>query len=381
MTVSSQPTDRRMPPGVWLAFFIAASIVGLTVTTQIYFGEGRAQWSFPQLVTWQLPGWYFWAGVAPLIWRLARPISFRNAAERRAAGLVVGAAITLDLGYVLVHTAASFVAGIPHGSFAAAYFGQLTTRFHYGLITFAAILSGAYAVEYGRQLHASEVERLRTAKELAEVRVSALQMQLRPHFLFNTLNTIAMLVREAGARRALDVVLHLSSLLRRVTQDSESRTTTVRDEFDFLSHYLEIERVRFEDRLTVVMDAAAETVDAAVPALLLQPIVENALRHGIARTVDSGTVRVNAARAGSRLRMTVSDDGPGFDPSSPPAGRKGLGLSLVRSRLEQEFHGNFQLEIHSSADGRNGAGTTVIIDLPFRRLHAEPSVQHGSQPA
>ena len=220
--------ENVMPRDVGIMFVIAATIVGGTVTMQLALGEGSTRWSLMQVAIWQLPGWYFWAAVAPLLWRLARPMGLRTAAERRAVFTVIAAAIASDLCYVLVHTIASFVAGIPHGSFAAAYVGQLTTRAQYGLITFSAILSCAYAVDYGRQLHASETERLRTAKELAEVRIHALQMQLRPHFLFNTLNTIAMLVREAGAPRALDVVLHLSSLLRRVMNEPESGTTTVR---------------------------------------------------------------------------------------------------------------------------------------------------------
>src|SRR5262249_36915958 len=159
---------------------------------------------------------------------------------------------------------------------------------------------------------------------------AALEMQLRPHFLFNTLNTIAMLVREAGAHRALDVVLHLSALLRRVMHESTDHMTTVGAELEFLSHYLEIERVRFEDRLSVVMEATPEAVDAVMPALLLQPIVENALRHGIARRVGGGTLRVSAARVGALLRLSVADDGPGFDARRRSRDGNGMGLSLVR---------------------------------------------------
>jgi two-component system LytT family sensor kinase len=370
---------RRFPPRIGGLFAAAATVVGLLVTTQIYLSDNLPQYSFLQLVVWQLPGWYFWVAVSPIIWHLANPIGVGAAVERRNVLIIAGAAVASDLGYILVHTTAAFIAGILHSTFASAYVGQLTTRFHYGLVIFGAILSTAYAVEYGRQLADSETERSRTAAELAEARLNALQMQLRPHFLFNTLNTIAMLVREAGATRALDVVLHLSELLRPVMREAAARSISVREEFAFLSHYLEIERVRFEDRLTVQLSFAGDAESAAVPSLLLQPLVENALRHGIARLAGPGVVRVTAERAGERLRLTVSDNGPGFPARGHKAGTQGLGLSLVSRRLEQEFGGACSLDVRESHAGTDMPGVTVIIELPFQ--DARPSESAPGVPA
>jgi LytS/YehU family sensor histidine kinase len=221
------------------------------------------------------------------------------------------------------------------------------------VVSYFAILGVGYAVA-----SASEAEHLRT--ELAVAQLDALRAQLHPHFLFNTLNAITALVRDQDTRGALDTLRLLSDLLRSVLTADASNEVTLRDELAFIQQYLGIMEVRFSDRLRVVWDVPDQLRDARVPTLVLQPLVENAIRHGIARSSLAGRVEITARRSGDRLILSVRDDGPG---PVPETGRPtGVGLANTRARLER-LYGDATVTLEPAQRGTRG--TVATITMPY----------------
>ncbi len=226
---------------------------------------------------------------------------------------------------------------------------------------YALLLGIAHLVLYYRRYRDREQEAEQLARGLTEARLQALKMQLQPHFLFNTLNAISALIPDE-AKPARRMIARLGDLLRGSLEHEATQEVTLREELAFLDPYLEIEQARLEDRLTVVMRIAPETLDARVPHLLLQPLVENAIRHGIAERIEPGKVEISASRGpGDRLQLEIRDDGRGLNGDSASA-RRGVGLTNIRSRLEQLYGGEHRFTLENQAVG----GVLVGISLPFR---------------
>jgi signal transduction histidine kinase len=214
-------------------------------------------------------------------------------------------------------------------------------------------------------------EQAKLQAQLSEARLSALRMQLNPHFLFNTLNAVSALVERdpAGVRT---MIARLSSLLRRVLDDGGAAEVPLRDELAFIRDYLDVQRVRFQDRLEVEESIAPEAVDALVPPLLLQPLVENAVGHGVRRIEEGvGEIRLVARVDGGRLRLSVEDNGPGLDGGDGQAGGGGVGLSNTRARLHALYGDDAELALRERA----GRGAVAEVVLPFRPapVPAEPA--------
>jgi two-component system, LytTR family, sensor kinase len=248
------------------------------------------------------------------------------------------------------------------------YNRQFLGAFHQYILFYALLLGIAHAVYYYGRYRERERAAERLAAGLTEARLQALKMQLQPHFLFNTLNAISALI-PAEAKPARRMVARLGDLLRISLDHEETQVVTLREELAFLEPYLEIEQARLEDRLTVAMDIAPEALEAHVPHLMLQPLVENAIRHGIAPRIEPGRVEISATRgaADGRLHLEVRDDGPGIGNENGPRSRKGVGLANIQSRLEQLYDGGHGFELLNRTEG----GLIVRISLPFRRAKSE----------
>ena len=216
-----------------------------------------------------------------------------------------------------------------------------------------------HAVGYYHKLRERERQTSQLEGQLSKARLQALRNQLHPHFLFNAMHSISalMLIDVHAADKAMT---RLSDLLRMTLETNESQVTTLGRELEFVNAYLEIERVRFADRLTVHCDIAPDTLDAQVPHLLLQPIVENAIRHGIARRIESGELRITTRHAGGQMLLTVGDNGPGF-PEGPPL-HEGVGLRTTRERLRTLYGEDQSVSIRSAPE----EGLAVTIRIPFR---------------
>jgi two-component system, LytTR family, sensor kinase len=252
------------------------------------------------------------------------------------------------------------VTWIGERNFRVQFWGTSTQNFS----IYALLVGIAHLGLYSRRSREREQAAERLARGLTEARLQALKMQLQPHFLFNTLNAIAALIPD-DAKPARRMLARLGDLLRVTLEHEETQEVTLREELAFLEPYLEIEQARLEDRLTVVMKISPETLEARVPHLILQPLVENAIRHGIAARIEPGRVEISATRAphDGFLHLEVRDDGRGVDRGDEARTRRGVGLTNIRSRLEQLYNGQHRFELENHAEG----GVLVRITLPFHR--------------
>jgi LytS/YehU family sensor histidine kinase len=198
-------------------------------------------------------------------------------------------------------------------------------------------------------------------KQLSVAHLRALQMQLEPHFLFNTLNAISALVESARNQEALRTIQHLNSILKSTLRRTTPEKVPLAEELELVDDYLSIEEIRFADRLQVKMTVEPGALDGRVPCFLLQPIIENAIRHGISRCEESGVIQIKADRRGSRLHLNVRDSGPGMDGKSD-AGH-GIGLDNTRERLAHFYGADFEFRIGTPESG----GCEVLIDVPYER--------------
>ena len=268
-------------------------------------------------------------------------------------------------------------------------------------MSYATILLVSHALDFYEQYQEVELKASHLKDELAEAQLQiaqaqlqALKMQLHPHFLFNTLNSISALLDE-DVEAADEMLARLGDLLRLTLTNSGAQEVALQEELEFLRCYLEIERVRFQDRLTVHMDIDPVSLDALVPNLILQPIVENAIRHGIASRIAPGRIEIRAARAGDMLQLQVKDNGPGIQNKSihnqpdiqnqsiqnqsiqmqaeaVVTNREGVGLSNTRARLKQLFGVRHRFELSDAV----GGGLLLTIEIPFRLDRAAAASEH-----
>lgn len=245
--------------------------------------------------------------------------------------------------------------------------------FHLNLIFYGGTLGVYYAFNYYRESRERELKASRLEAQLAQAQLQNLKMQLHPHFLFNTLHTISVLLSK-DVEAANRMLIQLSDLLRVALDNAGTQEVSLRQELEFLEQYLEIERTRFEDRLTVRIEFDPATYDAQVPNLILQPLVENAIRYGIAPRTSPGLVEIRASCEEGKVRLQVQDDGPGIDHQQQSALREGVGLTNTRARLAQMYGQDHQFEMRNGSDG----GLVVTITLPFR-LPCETSFEDARQ--
>jgi two-component system, LytTR family, sensor kinase len=325
-----------------LALFLAIS-ASLT-----YRSTGRpANWYLS--ITRSLSEWWLWALLTPVVVWLARrfPLDrrwpWRNAAIHLAAGTSLA----------VVKTAAERAA---YASLTGIWTYWLLSTFALQFVVYVAIVAAAHGVGYYRR--SREHEQLEA--RLAQTRLQLLSMQLQPHFLFNTLNTIAELVHD-DPDRADYMIAGLSDLLRRALDLGATQEIPLATELDLLARYLGIQRARFGDRLQVNTTIDDDARDAVVPVLLLQPLVENAIRHGLAMRLASGKIDIHVRRAGPKLLISVVDDGPGAAKEAAVQ-KERLGLGNTRARLEALYGPDHRLELTNAVD----RGARVSLEIPYR---------------
>jgi two-component system LytT family sensor kinase len=230
------------------------------------------------------------------------------------------------------------------------------------VILYWSIVGIQHGVNYYRKFEEREKLAAQLENQLAQARLSALKMQLHPHFLFNTLNAIVVLVRQHRAEEADEMLTNLSELLRETLEGWETQEVPLRREVELINLYLDIQRVRFQDRLTVEMSLSPATLNALVPSLLLQPLVENAIRHGVSKTSAPVRIELKSNLRNSFLELQVCDDGPGVSREvSGESSGNGVGLSNTRARLQQLYGERQSLRL----GGRAGGGTIATVVLPY----------------
>ncbi|HEX2076183.1 MAG TPA: sensor histidine kinase, partial [Longimicrobium sp.] len=321
--------------GVLLFFYSRAFTLSFSRDTPF-------QWRQDALET--LATYAQWALYAPLIVWAARRVSFFRGCRRKALAFHAALSILVALAAVGVQT---FWAGRIWTDETARYSRYFSTFFHWDVMFYWLILSVTQGLEYQRRWQRDQLQASHLETELARAELRALRMQMEPHFLYNTLHTVSEMVHvdPAAAER---MIVRLGSLLRHTTETG-SQEVPLEREVEFLGAYLEIEQARFHDRLTVSIDVPEELLACAVPSLILQPLVENAIRHGTGRVAGAGTVRIAAARQEGALVLRVTDNGPGLH--APGRGRgAGVGLRNIRSRLRHLYGPAGSLELRP-ADG------------------------------
>ena len=309
--------------------------------------------------------WWSWGMVTPLILWADRqiPISSKQLARRLLANLVPSLLITSVHAYLLAAVRAAVGIGEWNGFLSVRLLASaLGGMFLWNWLIYWLILGTWQVYRYYDRYIASELRLERLEKSFSDARLNALRMQLDPHFLFNALNTISSQV-ERDPKLARGMIEHLGDLLRLSLESKDRLEVPLAEEMAFLEHYLAIQKIRFGDNLHIETQIAPEVKYASVPCLFVQPLVENAIRHGISRRASGGTVIVSARRDGNRLDIRVADDGVGLPPGWTLDNSGGVGLSVTRQRVAGLYpDGETCFAVNRRATG----GTEVEISLPLR---------------
>jgi two-component system, LytTR family, sensor kinase len=344
----------------WLLWFGFWTLIGLSFAFQFYISSAKAglEVTWRQAVSYALGDWYVFAVLSiPVVW-LARRFDFESGNRARSLAVHLPASLVFSLAYMVLR--AWVGRWQSEASFAEAFQPLLVKTWHFNLLIYWVIVAVSFAFDYYRKYREHELRTMELEKQLAQAKLQALQMQLNPHFLFNTLHSISSLMHQ-DVEAADGMITRLSDLLRTALDSSNTQEVTLRQELEFLQRYLEIEQTRFGRRLTVKTDVAPDTLDARVPNLILQPLVENAIRHGIEPHAKPGRVELRAQREAGTLVLEVCDNGAGIR-KDEPAGER-VGLSNTRARLRTLYGEAHGFELRDAP----GGGLLVRLIIPFRK--------------
>jgi signal transduction histidine kinase len=360
-----------------LAFItLVWALVGLFFSSQIYFyfiGTPR-QVSVSRALAWQMSAVFIFALSTPLVLLLARRYRVERQTWRRAVPIHLLAGTAVSAAWAAFHI-------VIDTAFSAGHFGNLRwsslprlifVNLDKELLVYWIVVVISHATDYYQRYREGELR-------ASQAQLQALKMQLHPHFLFNALHSISALVH-TDPDAADKMLARLGDFLRLTLESSAAQVAPLSQEIEFLNCYLEIERIRFRDRLTTRIEVEPQLLDCRVPNLILQPIVENAIRHGVSQRSGPGHVEVRATRAGSTLRLEVRDNGRGL-PEGAAAGPctkgGGVGLANTRARLQQLYGGAYHLDIANAPAG----GALVTIEIPLQPAPAEGRGQSAAAPA
>jgi two-component system, LytTR family, sensor kinase len=340
--------------------------VGLFDASQTVFvmrAEGMHH-AWTRLYATLLLSWLPWALATPLVLRLGR---YSSAKWTRFSswGVHLGACLAIGL------LAAAWIACLevllnpwalspPPGPLLSHWLHKFYNGLLSYVILYGVILVVGYMLDSRERLARQQTETARLNEQLSKAQLHALRRQIEPHFLFNSLNAIAGLVREKRNDAAVGMIAGLSDFLRRVVEVSDRQEVPLSEELDFARNYLDIQKMRFAERLQVSIDVPREFLGAQVPSLILQPMVENAVKHGIAKRVQGGAIRIHAFCSSRRLTLCVYNDGPSL-PAGWDSGSSGVGLANVRTRLLQLYGNDFEFDMKN----QNTSGVEVSVSVPF----------------
>ena len=342
------------------------AFLGLVLSLELYFnyraGMKSGSIDFVEVAVPQFGRAAMWALMAPLILRMREKLPLSRGRWIGGVGFHLAMSFVVMATYYLGRM---FAYAVLHHEPLTEFWSSAVKHF-YGrniidMAYYWAVLAFGYSLEIHQRYKNEELKTAQLEARLIETELKALREQLRPHFLFNTLNTIAVLVREQKNDEAVNLIARLSTLLRMTLDATRVHEVTLRQEMDFLERYIEIQKARFSDRLNVGIAIAPEAMDARIPNLLLQPLVENAIVHGIAPKSGPGRVDVRGRVEAGKLHLEVCDDGPGLGRGAARA-KEGIGLTNTRERIARLYGSQGQLSLRSEP----GRGVTVQIILPCR---------------
>ena len=343
----------------WMAAILLWSAVGL-----LFSLPGVASGNWRRALPASLVQWWTWGLIAPLIfWIDARlPFKENQLVKRVLAHLPASVILTVLYGYALVSLAALLGLRARASLASPRFLAQMLPSLMWSWVVYWVIAGVMQTFRYYRHYLASELRLERMERNFLEARLNALRMQLDPHFLFNALNTISAQV-DRDPRLARTMIEHLGDLLRLSLDARDRQEIPLTEELAFLDHYVAIQKIRFAENLRIEIRVDPEVKYALVPCLIVQPLVENAIRHGISRRSSGGTVTVTAGREGDQVEIRVTDDGVGLPAGWTIEASKGTGIPATRERI---------VGLHPNGKSRfsigpiDGGGTEVKISLPLR---------------
>jgi hypothetical protein len=358
-------TTPRLTRRTWLLSFLVFTVLGVVMVVQSYAFDrsvGRTIYLQRMIITTFASFWVYAALTPAVLWfSWLFPIEkgrwFWRLLLHVAAGLVftaVHAAVRPAIYPFLNHSA-----GLSWKTFESTF---LFFSFDNVFNTYFPIVGLAHGWLYYHRIRERDVRAARLEAQLANAQLSMLKMQLQPHFLFNTLHAVSALIRE-NPRAAEEMLEGLGELLRLTLEQQVTQEVPLKTELDFIGRYLNLEQIRFADSLDVTVAADPETLDALVPSMILQPLVENALRHGIAKRARGGVLQVRASRVDETLKIAVEDNGSRV---ASAESKEGIGLSNTRARLLQLYGGEQSFDLLANSQG----GTTAVVSVPFRLVEA-----------
>lgn len=347
----------------WFAFWAGWTALGLFEAVRIYFNFPHTSWTKP--ILWGMTDLYMWGAISLLVYRVAFKLGLDRKRWVRSIVIHLGLAIVFALAQIYLDSAAFFAydrvffhAMDPaKATVWGIYLNFLKEMLHTAILIYLLIAFVCHAMIYYRQYRDEELRRAEMQSRLAQARLDSLKMQIHPHFLFNTLNSIAALIH-IDPQAADRMIARLSDLLRMTLEAGGAQTVPLREEIEFLNRYLDIQKIRFQERLRVEIELDREAPSAHVPSLILQPLVENAIRHGINPCPSGGDLKISAKRAGENLTIEIANTGAVGTSTDIRSGR---GLTLTRERLSHLYgtHHTFSIQ--------NGLNPefVVAITLPF----------------
>lgn len=370
---------------VWATSLGVWTLIALAGTVTMYQFNRMRGWprNFGQMLALQLSQTLTYVPLTPFVFLLACRYPLRRDVWRRRLVLYIVGALVFTLAHVALRGLTYHVWDMGTASYASAIWDShahavrirwdlFESLFFYNVVdditgTYVPIVLIAHVVSYYQRFRQRELRTSQLQTQLAKAHLQALKSQLQPHFLFNTMHSISALML-TDVQAADRMMTRLSDLLRMSLEAEGTQVTTLSRELESVNCYLEIEKIRFEEKLNVVLDIAPETLDAQVPHLLLQPLVDNAVKHGISKMPAAGEIRIIVRALDGELQLEISDNGPGFGKRGSFR-QDGLGLRVTRERLESLYGQDQSMELLSPPQG----GGTVRVCIPFRPQPGESS--------
>lgn len=348
--------------GVWtLLGVIYAAPIYVEVTSE---GMSHAAW---RVFSWGILTWLAWAPLTPLITWLGRRFSFVESSWKTSLLVHVPSFVTISAIHSAVAAAITLLIrpfdNMDKGptTFMPRFLSRFKGSIGGDLLIYAGIIGVYYAIDYYFKYREREFRAAQLETQLAVAQLDSLRMQLHPHFLFNTLNGIVGLVRDNRNQAAVGMLVGLSDLLRHALEHSNEQEVTLKEELDFIQIYLNIQQMRFSDRLKVETDIDPKTLKALVPNLLLQPLAENAIKHGFSQRSMSGLIRLTSHIENGHLHLAVLDDGAGLPGNWQMKSSVGIGIANTVARLQQLYNGEHRFNIRNRED----VGVEVTVVIPF----------------
>lgn len=359
-------TDRTYVLTKWIIFWSLLTFVGTLLTVSYYVGRISSGQGFdmPNALNAQMLRFQIWAALSMITVAVDRKL--RSKSQRwsflfptHLAASFVWSAIALGL-FLPIYWGIDISLNGTTGDLSDTVRANWLLNFVMGIFCYKIILTTNYALDYYKKFHEEKRRSALLETQLAQAQLQALKMQLQPHFLFNTLNSISHLALE-DSRKAVQMIARLGDFLRLTIENNGRQQVSLERELEFLRNYLEIEQIRFMDRMDVTFDIEPSVMLCEVPNLILQPFVENAIKHGISKSMAAGKIKITADRFAAHLRIRIFNDGELKATNGYATNSRGLGISNTRERLEKLYGDDFALRLDLNDTG----GVTATIEIPF----------------